>query len=419
MVSPKVAKNTECPSDILPPILPPISPPKELINLGRGHPNPAYLSLSQVRSAFDQACAQQSVNSLLGYGRSQGPSKLCERIADWLRKDGIGGDSNVTKDNIVITAGASSGLALICQYFTQPGDTIVAESPVYFLAEHTFRDCSLEVVEVRSDANGLDVDELEEKLVNGLRPKMLYTVPLANNPTGSTMPDSNRHRLVALAQKYNFKIAADEVYMFLIFPEHATTAKSLMCFDDPQNPVVISINSFSKILGPGLRIGWLVAHQKFMKRILSGGPFMSGGGMNPMMGSVVERMMSNNYHEEQIQIWRETLKDGCETLCTALDQTLQGALLPGEKISYIKPTGGYFVFVNLPDRFDTQQLLEIARENHGVSFHPGNKFSPSGQGYSNCFRVCFAFYDPPLLEESINRLAQAVSDYTDRRVLMN
>ena len=308
----------------------------------------------------------------------------------------------------------------MCQLFTKPGDVIVAESPVYFLALYTFNDCGLKVHEVRSDENGLDVELLERKLKEGLRPKLVYTVPLGNNPIGCTMSESRRKKLIELAREYDFRIAADEVYMFLLFPEQMKRSKSLVCCDDIQGDCrVFSINSFSKILGPGLRMGWMVTGKKYIERMLDGGLIQSGGGLNPLTSGVVLEMMKEGVHLKQSETLRKLFKNNCEVLCQGVNQKVQVALLPGEEVKYVTPTGGYFLWIILPERFDTSRLLELAQKKYGVNFFPGKRFGADAKSYSNCLRLCFAYLDSPALKEGVDRLAQAIGDYDNHYAVKN
>jgi DNA-binding transcriptional MocR family regulator len=164
-------------------------------------------------------------------------------------------------ESLFVTNGVSKALDLICTLFTKAGDTIFVEEPTYFLALRIFADHHLNVISVDTDENGLIIEALEEKLAE-FHPKFLYLIPTFQNPTGQTLPQGRRDRLVELAQNHEFLLVADEVYHLLSYTERPP--KSFAAYIDVEN--VISLGSFSKILAPGLRLGWLQAHPNKIKR---------------------------------------------------------------------------------------------------------------------------------------------------------
>lgn len=177
------------------------------INLGKGHPNPSLLPLSEVNEATAAvAKAENAAVTLMQYGRMQGPHSLCESIASWTSRAANNRPNLPKSNNIIITTGAGPGMSLVCQLFSQHGDLIFVDSPGYFLSYYTFKDCRLSVVNIPTDKDGINVDHMQELLEQGKIPSLVYTVPLANNPTGASMSEERKRRLVQLAQKYNFKI---------------------------------------------------------------------------------------------------------------------------------------------------------------------------------------------------------------------
>ena len=156
-----------------------------------------------------------------------------------------------------MTAGVSQALDLICTLLTRPGDTIIVEEPSYFLALRIFRDHHLNIVGTPMDENGLVIPELEER-VKKYNPKLVYTIPVYHNPTGVTLSADRREDLVRLSAKHDFLIVADEVYQLLAYTD--TPPPPMVFFDTAER--VISLGSFSKILAPGLRLGWMHASQK-------------------------------------------------------------------------------------------------------------------------------------------------------------
>lgn len=325
------------------------------------------------------------------------------------------GSTTASADDILVTNGSGQALDLICSLFCRRGDTIVVEDPTYFLALFTFRDYDLNVVPVRSDERGFDVDELESKLRAGLRPSLVYAVPLCGNPTGATMPPERMRKLVELSRQYSFKIASDEVYVQLSFSERAPP--SLMTFDDPAQPTVFAMNSFSKILGPGVRLGWLETHPSHIKRIVSGGLLLSGGGLNPFASCIVAELLRSGFQQEYAARLRLHYAACCNAMCDAVDRYLPRDV----DFCYYRPQGGFFLWLVLPERFDAARLLQRAESmkpdaegdsgGGGVSFFPGQRFSAVDGAHPHALRLCFAWLEQERIVEGVRRLAGAIADF--------
>ncbi|HXQ38442.1 MAG TPA: PLP-dependent aminotransferase family protein, partial [Anaerolineales bacterium] len=217
----------------------------DVIDLGLGDPPLSLLPLDIIRDAAQTRLSQDD-NSFLQYGVEQGDGHFRLALAKFLSK---GYGFEVNPERLFITNGISKALDLICTLFTQAGDMIFVEEPTYFLALRIFADHKLNVISVDTDENGLIIESLEEKLAE-THPKFLYLIPTFQNPTGTTLPQERRDRLVKLAQEHDFIIAADEVYHLLSYTEKPP--KSFAAYTDAEN--VISLGSFSKILAPGLRL---------------------------------------------------------------------------------------------------------------------------------------------------------------------
>ena len=246
--------------------------PEGMIDLGVGDPDFSLLPLDMLRRAAE-ACFARNDPAFLQYGAEQGDGYFRMALAGFLSR---GYGFSVDPDTLFVTNGISNALDLICAHFTRPGDTIFVEEPTYFLALRIFADHDLRIVPIQTDENGLVIEALEEKLAQ-VQPKFLYIVPTFQNPGGHTLPDERRERLVRLSQEHDFLIVADEVYHFLNYSNQHI--KPFAAYTDRET--VISLNSFSKILAPGLRLGWMQAHPDKIKRLVTSGLLDSGGGLNP------------------------------------------------------------------------------------------------------------------------------------------
>lgn len=198
------------------------------------------------------------------------------------------------------------------------------------------------------------------------------------------------------------------MYQFLHFGE--TVPTSLYEYDSVDNPTVFSVNSFSKILAPGLRVGWIATNKKYISRLLECPSLQSGGGFNPMASAVVSQLMESDFLYKHTDFLRKNYKKTCDVLCSALEEHVVPALKDGEKLIYEKPTGGFFCFVSLPERFDTEKLLDISVKK-GVTYFCGKFFSPDEKSFKNCLRLCFAFLEAEEITKGVERLAEAVRSY--------
>lgn len=178
-----------------------------MINLGKGHPNPRLLPLSHIRESFEAVSSRaDAAVGLLQYGRMQGNERLCEAIAGWMGRRGGEGGRAPRSEEILVTTGSGPGFATIAQLFTRAGDVVLVDDPGFFLMYSTVEDCGLRAIGVRTDERGMDVGRVEELVRGGVRPRLVYTVPFANNPTGVGMSDERKRRLVELAREFGFKI---------------------------------------------------------------------------------------------------------------------------------------------------------------------------------------------------------------------
>jgi len=383
------------------------------IQLSKGHPNPRLLPLSAVYEAFGQSRVRPDAEvSHLQYGAPQGPLALREQIALLLHSET--GSSTATPENLMITNGSGQALDMVCSVLLSPGDLVVVEDPSYFLAFYTFRDYRLNVVGIPVDAFGMQVALLEQRLSEDptFRPALVYTIPICQNPTGMTMSRDRMRRLVELSRQYCFKIASDEVYLLLSFNSDEQPL-SLRAFDDPNQPTVIAMNSFSKILGPGVRLGWIDAHPRYIERFLQTGLLLSGGGLNPFMSAIATELLRSGFQREHIHRLRAAYAAACKQLCDSLDDHL--AKHPKLRIKYQRPRGGFFVWIELPSEIDAAAFLEYCVHEHGVSFFEGIRFTTDTSHHRSALRLSFSWLEPHELAEGAKRLVEALAAYSQRR----
>jgi len=364
-----------------------------VIDLGWGHPSARLHPLEQIKAASERMLAVDN-RGFLQYGATQGFGPFLESLSSFLSGQPAYGVS-VDPRQLFLTAGASQGLDMACTLFAQSGDVVVVEEPTYFVIEEVFRDRKLNVVGVPMDSQGLIVADLEEKLRGGLRPKLVYTIPTFQNPTGISMESARKAQLVSLANEYDFRILADEVYQFIHF--ESLPPSPFMAFD--QGDRVISFGSFSKILAPGLRAGWVHASPEIVQRFSNAALTFSGGGFSQYTSALIREVIDLGLLDKNI----DTLREEYASRAVAMHRALHCAFL-GE-IECRIPSGGFYLWLTFPDGFDSDELLPLA-ERAGVSYRPGNAFSESRR-FSRNLRLAYSLYETGELEEGVSRLAMA------------
>ena len=371
----------------------------DVIDLGLGHPDPDLLPVEGLQRAA-KAAFERYGTDVLSYGAAAGPPPtiafICRRLA---LVDGRA----PTASEVVVTAGNSHGLEQVLTMTTKPGDVVLVESPTYHLALRILADHPVDVVPVPSDAGGLAIPEVEGAVVRlrrqGTRPRLLYTVPTFNNPTGVSLDADRRRALVDLAADEDLTIVEDDVYRELAYAGAAPP--SLWSIAQPGT--VIRLGSFSKSLSPGLRVGYMTADETLANSSIEGGLLESGGGISHFASLVVSEFARTGEYDANVTKLREVYAARRDALTRALVAEL------GDLADWVSPDGGYFVWVTLRRPTDLA-ALHAAAERHGTSFVPGTVFFADGVGGQASLRLAFSRYPPEKLAEGVRRLAAAIRD---------
>ena len=365
-----------------------------VIDLGVGQPQLSLLPIDLMRQAAEDRFASGE-SDFLQYGAEQGDGLFRCELARFLTH---GYGFEVNPDDLFITNGASLSLDLICTLYSKPGDIVFIEEPSYFLALRTLENHGLKPVPIPQDIDGLSIEALERAL-QIQRPAFLYTIPTFQNPSGASLSLSKRLRLAEISQQYDLLVVADEVYHLLDY--HAQDIQPLAKFSPQAN--IISLGSFSKILAPGLRLGWIQTSQSRAVHFSRAGLLSSGGGLNPFTSAIVRGILENGGLETNItklkNIYRQRIVAMTEALSTHIPQA-----------QFQVPLGGYFFWVRLPDVYDTQAHLPTA-ERYKVCYRPGAYFSVCG-GQKDFVRLSFAYYPTDTLVEGVFRLGKSLSHRT-------
>jgi len=302
-------------------------------------------------------------------------------------------------ENVLITAGASQAIDLVCAALLDPGDVILTEEPTFLGALRIFRAHGATIVGVPMDDRGMQMDVLESRLAEmkaeGVRPKFIYTIPSFQNPTGVTTPLERRQRILALAKEYNAAVIEDDAYFDLRFTgEHLPMMYTL---DDAG--LVIYTGTFSKIIGAGLRLGWVIGPEPLIHKVAK---LKADGGTSPFTSHVVAEYAPSQLEghvKELVAVYR-TRRD---TMIAAL-----GAEMPAG-VEWTEPEGGFFVWLTLPEGMDAVAMAPEAAA-HGVDYVPGTAFYVNGEGRRN-IRLAYSFTDEDTIRRGVTILAGIIREY--------
>ena len=363
------------------------APPAGTIDLGIGQPSADLLPVDLLRQASESFFSEAQPFELT-YGVIPGDERFLESLAGYL---GAGYDATVSPESLVVTAGNSQALDFVSTVFSKSGDTVFVEEPSYYLAFQIFRDHGLNVVGVPIDDNGMRIDALEA-LVNEHNPALVYIIPSYHNPGGHCMSTERRVRLIELSQRHDFLIVADEVYQLLHYHDEPPPALGTMIESD----TVLSLGSFSKILAPGMRLGWIQTGPGLRKRLLDNGFIISGGSISHYSSHIVRHAIDLGLQRAHVIELKRTYRNRVE----AMQDSLQSQF--GDLATWQRPDGGYFFWLRFDDQVDTARFRDRARELQ-TGFQPGSVSSSDG-GLSNFLRLSFAHYDEDDIREGIARM---------------
>jgi 2-aminoadipate transaminase len=358
----------------------------EVVSLAGGMPYVRALPTAEVVTVARDVLEDYG-DIALQYGGGQGPPDLRERITMLMAEEGIVSDP----EDVVVTTGAQQALDLLGKLFIDPGDLIAVEAPAYVGALTAFGAYEPRFLPIEIDDDGMLVEQLEQALVRGQRPAFVYTVPNFGNPAGVTMSTERRHRLVALCREAGIPIIEDNPYGLLRFDgEPGPCLRTL----DPEN--VIYLGTVSKTFSPGVRVGWALAEPSVVQRLVLAKEAADLCGSNLTM-LMTERWFSN---EDR---WRSTLAGLVETYRSRRDVMLEALEehMP-QDAGWTRPSGGFYVWVTLPEWIDAKALLAAAVERR-VAYVPGTAFYPDGRG-TNRLRLAFCYPTEDRIREGVARL---------------
>ncbi|MDG5820755.1 PLP-dependent aminotransferase family protein [Natronococcus sp. A-GB7] len=366
----------------------------DAVSLGYGFPYPSSLPSDDLVTVTEAVLADEGEHVL-----QYGGGSYTEQLTDFLVERAQSSDIDCDPSNILLTNGGTRAIDVVCRAFLEPSDSLIVEGPTFMGAISVFRNHGVEIDSFDVDTDGLDVDAVAEELRTRERegreiPKLLYTIPNFQNPTGVTLSLDRRNRLLELADEYDFVLIEDDAYGDLRYTEHELP--TLKALDDTGR--VVRIGTFSKTIAPGVRTGWIIANNEIVEALRK----LNAGGTNTFTRSLVAHYCTTGKLDEHIEELRDVYEERRDRILHALETHMPPAA------EWTEPEGGFFVWVTLPIHIDTEEMLHDAAEN-GVTYLPGSMFFPTDEG-SNSLRLSFSYVPLDELERGIAALGRTVRE---------
>lgn len=363
----------------------------EIISFAGGLPAPELFPLKEIEESYAQVLGAGDP-SVLQYGTTEGYLPLREEISAQMRVKGIKADA----ENIFLTNGSQQGLDLIAKLFINPGDKILLQSPSYLGAIQTFRSYQANFITFPANEAGIDNSALE-LLIKHNRPKLIYLTPTYQNPTGTTMSIEDRKNVLQIARRYGVPIIEDDPYNELRY--YGSELPPIRSFSTENE--VIYLGSFSKTLAPGLRLGWIVGGKSLIAKLV-----IAKQGTDLHTSTLLQRSIHHYLTHfdpaKHIETIRQVYKSRRDLMLNELKANFSNQAL------WTEPTGGMFIWLTLPEHYDTISLFPKALSNN-VAYVPGTHFLPEG-GRNSSMRLNFSNPTPLQIKQGIKLLANIIKD---------
>jgi len=362
----------------------------EVISFAGGLPAPELFPIEGLRKAC-QKVLEEIGPAALQYSLTTGVPPLKRFLAERVSKQGF----EVDESNIQVTAGSQQGLDLVGRLFVEPGSVVITEIPTYLGAIQAFNFYGAKYVSVPMDENGVLIDQLEDK-VKESKPRIIYIVPNFQNPSGITLSEERRHKLVEIAKRYEVPIIEDNPYGELRY-----AGKEVASIQSIGGDHVIQLQTFSKIISPGLRIGWISASKEIMalfERVKQSTDLHT----NTFCQYVIAEFAKDGSLDRHIEELKVAYSERRQVMLDAMEQHFP------EEVNWTKPEGGLFLWVELPRGMNSAELLDKAIEKK-VAYVPGSPFYAQTKG-ENTMRLNFSNASPEKIVEGIRRLGQVIKE---------
>lgn len=346
------------------------------------------------RSALAQAAAiAVQDDDALNYGSTH--EGLINRVVQIMARRGI----PTTPEQVLISYGSGEILALLPQVFVDPGDVVIVEGPTFMGAASRFVAGGARVISIPVDDQGMDVVALDQVLQNlaqqGIRPRFIYTIPTFHNPKGSTLSLERRHHLMRLAVYYGVLIVEDDAYFDLRFSGDPLPPLAAL---DPEG-WVLYVSTFSKIIAPGLRVGWAAGSPEILRRLEM---FRAEGSVGRFLGRTIDQFCDQERLERYVQLLCKAYEHKCKTMLQQI------RLHFPVEVQVMPPQGGFFLWCQLPSEISATALLQRTRAQ-GVTFLPGSRCFADGSG-DDAMRLAFSYQPPEQIKTGIEVIGAALKE---------
>ncbi len=368
----------------------------EVISFGGGLPAPESFPVEELKEIINELLDEDGPGALQ-YGATEGVNELREILVERHKKAGF----NIGLDNLSITTSSQQGLYILGKIFLDKGDKIICGLPSYLGGISAFSTFGADMHGIPFDDQGMRSDQLEEKLQEfkqqGVKPKFIYIIPDFQNPAGITMPEARRKEIIELARKYDVLIVEDSPYREIRF--EGKDQKTLFELDNQGQ--VITLGTFSKTFSPGFRLGWAIAHQDIIDKMV-----IAKQSMDLCTPTFNQKIAARAI---QKGLFDENLKKTVAQYHRKRDNMLKAfrEYMPNG-VSWTEPEGGLFLFLSLPAHMDAEELFYKAIEKN-VAYVMGSVFHCDGSG-RNTMRINFSYVPEDRAREGVKRLAEAIKE---------
>ncbi|WP_417365502.1 PLP-dependent aminotransferase family protein [Glutamicibacter arilaitensis] len=369
----------------------------DIVRFAMGAPNAELIPEAELAELY-----RQPAEGRYDYAATEGNPQLIEQIVAFAAGQG----QAVDPERILVTTGGMQGLDIAFKLMVDPGDLVIVESPTYTNGIATALSYQGQILEAPVDDDGLIVEALPELVAaSGKIPKVIYVIPNFQNPSGRTLSEARRRKLIELAEQWEAFIIDDDPYGALRFAGQEVPGFSEL---SPNNPRIVSVRTFSKVLAPGLRVGWMELDPALRALAISAKQSMDTCTNAPLQQLVADYLAQGRL-ESHLQTLRGVYAERKQAMVRALRHSF------GDQVETTDPEGGFFLWLTLKGRYaqiNTEELFPVALE-YGVAYIPGPAFADSG-AFTDALRLCFATSTPARIEQGVQRLHDALEAMLQR-----
>jgi 2-aminoadipate transaminase len=367
-----------------------------MISFAGGLPAPETFPINDLKEIVNEILEKDGPDSLQ-YGTTEGDPLLRKMLVERHNRQGL----KIGMENLIITSASQQALDLIAKVFLDPGDFVLCGLPSYLGGINAFTFYGAKLKGITLDEDGMKPDELEETIIilkkQGRKVKFIYVIPDFQNPSGITLPDSRRLKIIEIADKYDLLIVEDSPYREVRFEGEP---QKLMNELDTTGRV-ITLFTFSKIFAPGFRVGWVIGHSEILDKLVMAKQ-TADLCTSSFVQKIIARYMEKGLLEKNLKKTIDLYRERCSHMITCLRKYMP------EGVTWTEPQGGLFLFVTLPAHLDADEIFKKAIIKN-VAFVAGSSFYCNNSGH-NTMRLNFSFSNKAEIEKGVQRLSQVISD---------